>query len=338
MRKLILGVVLLLGVYFVITNFAEFEKVTATIRRGDWRFIALAFIAQCLWFVSVGAAYKFIYKGLGVEVSHWRLLRLSIACDFVNIIVPSAGISGVSVFINDARQRGQSPARAAVAGALNTLFDYTAFLCILLLGIIILVRRSDLGWPQVIASIYLFTIAIGLTILLYLGMRSARLLGNALYWLAHRVNRLLWPFIKRNYLSEDQARSFAHDAAEGIQILKSHPRQMALPLFFALCNKLLLISILALSFLAFKVPFTVGTIIAGFSTSYLFLVISPTPSGIGVFEGALTLSLSSLFVTLADAAVITLTYRAATFWFPLILGFPIFRSLNMAQQSTPTNT
>ena len=103
---------------------------------------------------------------------------------------------------------------------------------------------------------------------------------------------------------------------------------MALPLLFALCSKLLLITILTLSFLAFQVPFSAGTIIAGFSISYLFLVISPVPAGIGVFEGAMTLALSSLHITLAEAAIITLTYRAVTFWFPLILGYPIFRSIN----------
>jgi uncharacterized protein (TIRG00374 family) len=266
-----------------------------------------------------------------MEVKHLRLLRLAVASDFVNIVVPSAGLSGVSIFVGDARVRGDSQARAAVAGVLNTLFDYTALLCVLVIGIIVLFRRSDLNWAEISASSLLLLMAIGLATLLYLGMRSARLLGNVLFWLAHRINRLFWPFIKRNYLPEDQARSFANDAADGIQLLRLEPRNMALPLLFALCNKLLLISVLALSFLAFQVPFSAGTVIAGFSISYLFMMISPTPSGIGVFEGALTLVLNSLQITLAEAAVVTLTYRAVTFWFPLILGYPVFHSVNSAK-------
>jgi hypothetical protein len=328
MRKFILAIVLLLAVLFVIANFAEFKNITATLQRGDWRFLVAAFCVQLMWFASVGAAYKFNYRALGMEVSHQRLLRLAIASDFVSIIVPSGGLSGVSVFVSDAQNRGDSTARAAVAGVLNTLFDYTAFLFILGIGTLVLIHRSDLSWAQITASVYLILIAAGLGTLLLLGMRSARQLGNVLFWLAHRLNRLLWPFIKRNYLSEEQARGFAHDAAEGIQCLRQEPRRMALPLLFALCSKLLLISILTLSFLAFKVPFSAGTIIAGFGTSYLFLVVSPVPAGIGVFEGAMTLAFNSLHVTLADAAVVTLTYRAVTFWFPLILGYPIFHSIN----------
>jgi uncharacterized protein (TIRG00374 family) len=333
MRKLIIGLVLLIAIIFIITHFAEVEKINATLQRADWRFLVIAVICQGLWYGSVGAAYKFIYRGLGLEVSHMRLLRLAIASDFVGIIIPSGGFSGISVFINDARLRGQSPIRAAVAGMIMTLFDYIAFLCILVLGIIVLIRRSNLHWGEITAASVFFLIALGLGTLLYLGARSAHLLAKALKWLAHHINRLLWIFSRRDIISEDQAASFAYDAAEGIQIMRSDPRHMAVPLAFSFCSKLLLMCILIISFLAFKVPFSVGTIIAGFSTGYLFMVISPTPSGIGVFEGALTLALNSLWVSLADAAVITLTYRAVTFWLPLAIGFPVFRSLNKIQQT-----
>jgi uncharacterized protein (TIRG00374 family) len=83
------------------------------------------------------------------------------------------------------------------------------------------------------------------------------------------------------------------------------------------------------SFLSFDVPFSAGTIIGGFSISYLFLVVSPTPSGIGVVEGIMALSLNSLHVEWSQAVVITLTYRAITFWIPLGVGALAFRSLHM---------
>lgn len=330
MRRIIIAVILFVGILFVISNFAEFKNIISTLQRGNWLIILLALTAQLFWYAAVAAGLKAIYWMLGMPVQHLRLLRLAIAGDFMNIVFPSVGISGMSVFINDAQQRGQSPARAAVAGTLYTLFDYIAFLCFLVVGMLVLIKRNDLGWGEIVASIYILLVAIALSVLLYLGMRSATALGTALVWLAHRVNRLLFPFIKRNYVSEEHARSFAHDAAEGINILRRQPRLMLWPVLFAIVSKSLLVVILTLAFIAFQVPFSVGTIIASFSTSYLFLIISPTPAGVGIFEGAMTLSLTSLHVTLADAAVITLTYRAVTFWFPLLLGFIVVRSLGQS--------
>ncbi|MEN6393539.1 MAG: lysylphosphatidylglycerol synthase domain-containing protein, partial [Anaerolineaceae bacterium] len=72
---------------------------------------------------------------------------------------------------------------------------------------------------------------------------------------------------------------------------------------------------------------SLGTLIAGFTIGYLFLIVSPTPAGIGVVEGVLTISLRSLNVTLSDSAIITLAYRGITFWVPFIIGFFALRIL-----------
>jgi hypothetical protein len=85
--------------------------------------------------------------------------------------------------------------------------------------------------------------------------------------------------------------------------------------------------ILALVFLAFNVPFSPGTIIAGFSIGYLFWIVSPTPAGIGFVEGGLALALTTLNVSLGAAAVITLAFRGITFWIPLLFGMIAFRVL-----------
>jgi uncharacterized protein (TIRG00374 family) len=82
-----------------------------------------------------------------------------------------------------------------------------------------------------------------------------------------------------------------------------------------------------MAFLDFRVPYSLGTLIAGFSIAYLFLIISPTPSGIGIVEGILPLALNSLSVAWEDAVVVTLAYRAVTFWLPLGVGGLSFRLL-----------
>jgi glycosyltransferase 2 family protein len=79
--------------------------------------------------------------------------------------------------------------------------------------------------------------------------------------------------------------------------------------------------------MAFRVPFSAGTIIGGFAISYLFLIVSPTPAGVGIVEGVMPLALSSLRVPWSEAVVITLAYRGITFWIPLGLGAVAFRML-----------
>lgn len=226
----------------------------------------------------------------------------------------------MAVFLTEARRRSYSPGKAAVAGVLFLLFEYAAFLFILALGLIVLFRRDDLDAGEITASAILFTLSIILAVLMYLGMYSAELLGKVLAWVARTVNRVLYPFIKREYLSEKRAFAFAAEAAEGISALTRNPYQLLFPSLLALAKQGLLLLVFLFNFLAFKVAISIGTLIAGYSIGYLFLIVSPTPAGLGVVEGVLTLTLRSMYVPIGAAAVVTLGYRFFTFWFPFLFG------------------
>ncbi|MEW6567084.1 MAG: lysylphosphatidylglycerol synthase transmembrane domain-containing protein [Chloroflexota bacterium] len=325
MRKFLLALVFLLAVYFFISRFAEAQQVVATLQRGDWRWLLAAGLLQITNTINIGASFRAIYRGLGLEERIERLVPLAAAAYFVNVVAPVGGMSGMAVLIAEAKRRGQPVGRVSTAAALVVLYDYAAFLMVLALGLLVLFRRNQLATAEVVASLFLLGIAIGIGTLVYLGMRSAEQLGQALRWLASGVNRVLRPFIHREYLNVGRANEFAHDAAEGLRLLRSSRGNLLMPLALAMSAKALLISILFMVFMAFSQPFSVGTLIAGFSIAYLFLIISPTPSGIGFVEGILTLTLASLRVPLAAAAVIALAYRGVTFWFPLAYGALAFR-------------
>ncbi len=327
MRKFIFAIAVLLAILFVISRFTEVQNVAATLQQGDWRFLVLALGVEAVWMVNMGVSYRNIFQALGIEEDLPSLINLSSAANFFSVVAPSGGMSGMVVFVAEARKKGYSSARATVSQALYVLFDYAGFLIVLALGLVILFQQNHLSWPEIVASIILTVISTGLAGLLFLGSYSEELLGRVLTHLAHLVNRILSPFLHRPYLSEDRAVSFAHDAADGVRELRRNPRSMLMPLALALSNKALMISVLFLVFLSFRVPFSVETLVAGFSMGYLFFIVSPTPSGIGVVEGVLTLSLNTLGVPINAAAVVALAYRGFTFWVPFLYGMASFRSL-----------
>ena len=328
MRKPIFVAILLLGVFFVMTRMAEVEEILLTSQRGDWRFLLLALTAVFAWLFNVAISYKTIFQATGIEEKFTKLILLAAAANFVNVVAPSVGIGGMAVFITEARRRGYSTGRVTMAGVLYVLFEYAGFLCVLFLGLIVLIRRHNLNPAEVAATTLLLLISASIAAFVYLSMRSSQMLRKVMVWIARRINRLLWPFYHRPYLSEERAYGFAQDAAAGLLELRRNPQNLITPFGLALSNKTLLISILFFVFLAYKTPFSIGTLVAGFSVSYLFLIISPTPSGIGVVEGIMTLVLRSMYVPWGLAALITLTYRGFTFWLPLIFGLVAFRYIS----------
>jgi hypothetical protein len=195
------------------------------------------------------------------------------------------------------------------------------------LGLVVLFRRHNLNISEIVASIFLLLVALGIAALMYMGMRSSLTLGNILARMARLINHILWRFLHRPYLSEDRAHQFAMEIGEGLLELRARPQKLFPAFTLALLNKTLLISILFFTFLAFKAPFTIGTLVAGFSVAYLFMIVSPTPSGIGVVEGVMTLVLRSMYIPLGKAALISLAFRGITFWLPLVFGLLAFRHL-----------
>ncbi len=339
MRKFIIALGLLLGIFFVIGRFAEVQQVVDTLQRGDWRWLLLAALVQGAWMVNVAASFRALYRLLGVEEHINRLVPLAAAANFVNVVAPSMGMGGMAIFIVDGRRRRLPAARVTTAVALYVLFDYAGFLAVLTLGLLVLFRRNQLNAGEIVASLILVGVAIFLATLLYLGMKSAERLGRTLAWLGRVVNRALYPILRRDYLSIERAHSFAHEIAEGLALARQTRDGWLLPGALALSNKALLITILFLVFMSFKQPFSVGTLIAGFSIGYLFLIVSPTPSGIGFVEGAMTIALGSLRVPLGAAAVIALAYRGITFWLPLLYGMLAIRWVGQAadEDQDPTS-
>lgn len=319
--------VLFLGAAFIYLSFGELESIARTLQQGNLWFILLAVLMEFGWFLTAGLILQSLYHVLEMQDTVFRLSLLSASALFVNIVAPSVGVGGLALFMSDAARRGRSVGKVTIANMLWLFLDYLAFLFVLTVGLIVLFRRNDLDPTEIAASGVMFSIAVGLGFLLYLGSHSVDALGNTLAKMAALVNRVLKPFIHHDYLSEARAHEFAQEMASDLKSLPEKVHNLALPLFYALVSKALLMSILMSMFLAFQVPFSAGTIVGGFAISYLFLILSPTPAGVGIVEGVMPLALSSLRVPWSEAVVITLAYRGVTFWIPLGFGAIAFRML-----------
>lgn len=325
MRNFLLAVLLLLVLAFVITRLAEMQQIAAVLRRGDARWISLALAVQLVWIVNVGISLRSIFRVLGAQERMRDLIAMAMVVNLVSVVTPAVGMGGMAYFIRSARRRGHPSGRATTAAAMYLLYDYFAALVVIGLGLIVLIRRNQLTGGEVFASIFLAAYAGVIGFLLFLGMRAPERLGEALASLSRFGNRILRPVLRRDRFDVRHAHEFARDIAQGLEAARHSPGGLLRPAGWALTNKALMISTLFLMFLAFRQAVSVGTLIAGYSIGALFAVVSPTPSGIGFVEGAMTLALSSLRVPLATAAVITLAYRGVTFWFPLLLGLAALR-------------
>ncbi|HEY43995.1 MAG TPA: flippase-like domain-containing protein [Anaerolineae bacterium] len=325
MRKLLYVVVLILVILFARAHLAELRSIVDTLSQGDWRWMLAAVCVQFLWLVNIAAALQSTYRLVGVRERLRHLIPLAAAANFVNVVAPTYGLGALAVLISDANQRGGRAAKVSTGAVLYLVYDYLGFLIVLLPGTIILANEGVLDAVLITASIIALSIA-GITILLtLLGIRSADKLGHAVLWLAGIANRTLHPILRRDVIDQARAQDFARDFAEGLQHVRRSPSRLFVPFLFALSRKVLLMVILYLVSMAFHTPLNLYTLVALFSTSYVFTIASVTPLGVGFVEGAMIVYLNALQVPLATSAAISVAYRGLTFWLTLVYGMIAIR-------------
>ena len=316
-----------MAIGIAILSLGELRHTWKTLSHSDVRFMLLAIVLLLCWTLNEAACYRSLYRLMDMKEDYKHLVLLSSATSFINVVAPSGGFGGVAVFVDDAGKRGNPRGLAAAVGALALFLEYSAFMVILGLGWVVFFRRNDLKPGEMTASIIMIGIVLGLGALIYIGSHSSERLGRILGWMANRINLILWPVLHKEYFHEIAAHEFGTEVSEGLAILRTKNRDILIPFVYALISKILQTLILGMTFMAFDVPFSIGTIVAGFASAYLFLIVSPTPYGIGVVETLLPLALTSLSVAWEDSVIITLMYRGITFWIPLILGGISFRIL-----------
>jgi uncharacterized protein (TIRG00374 family) len=331
MKKIIIIIVVLLAAAFIIFGFSELEQILVVLKKSNPIFLLVAFLFESICLFNNASTFHALYRLVGLQEKRWQLFLMTTAANFINLIAPSAGVGGIAVFLDAARRRKISTARVMVVGVLYLVYEYAALFCTLLLGFIVLIRRHNLNAGELVAAGFLLVIALADGAMLVLGYKAPQKLGNVLAWSARLINRILKPFLHRDAVKIEHAYQFSREVAEGIATIRGNHRNLIWPFLFTLNNKALLLCVLASTFLALDTPFTIGTLVGGFSISYLFFYASPTPSGVGFVEGILPAALHTLRVPITEAVLITLVFRTMTIWIPFFIGAAALRLLHRPQ-------
>ncbi len=307
--------------WFVISRLAEIQKLLSTLRQGVWEWVLVAAALQVLYYLVYSGLYQSSFDTVGVKSRLTELIPVTFSSIFLNVAAPLAGTSGNALFVEDARRRGESPARAAAGTLLVLVTDFGAFLLILIAGIFILFTFHDLQVYEVIGALLLLLLVTGLSAVLLLGVWRPDLLDRLLTLAELAINRVGKVFHRNDLLPSTWAKQNGEEFSGAAMAVAAHPERLARTLAVALLAHLVdLLSLWAL-FLAFHRAVSPGILIAGYAMGVLFWIISITPQGIGVVEGVMTLVYTSLGIPAEQSAVIALAFRGLTFWLPLLAGF-----------------
>jgi uncharacterized protein (TIRG00374 family) len=320
-RRWLLWLLIIAFLWVVVSRFTEIEKLMETLGQGRREWVLTAALLQVVYYIVLTGLYQSAFYTVEVKCRMSELLPVVLASIFVNVAAPTGGASGAALFVDDATRRGRSAARVTAGTVLVLVANFSAFIPVLIVGLVYLFLNHDLEFYEITGVAILLLIIGGLTIVLLLGLWAPNWLRQLLMWLQRAINRLAGWFRRPAPLADDWADKNAAEFTEAAVAIAAHPRRLGYTLFVALVAHLVDLSSLYVLFLAFHQPVGFGVLVAGYAMGILFWIVSITPQGIGVVEGVMALVYTSLSVPAAKATAIALAFRGLNFWLPLAVGF-----------------
>src|SRR5258708_6541244 len=324
-RQLLLWVLVIGFFWVVLTHLPQIRELMRTLAMGRWDLILAAVVFQSLYFVFFTASYQAAVATVGLESRFRDLLGVTFGSYVVNVVAPSCGASGAALFVDDAARRGQPPARAATALVLQLAADYIGVVVVVAIGLGYLYSHGVLQAYQWLGGIVMVLLTGSLVGVLALGLAKPDWLERLLGWVERLVFAVGARLRVRSPLGENWAEEHTAEFVAAANAMRARPKKLAQLALVALAAHLADLGTLYCLFLAFGPPVPLGTLLAGYAMAILFWIISPTPQGIGIVEGAMTLALTSLGVNGSVAAVVTLAFRGLAFWLPFVIGFWLLR-------------
>lgn len=326
-RRWLLWVLAAAFVWLVVTRLGEIENLAETLSRGLWLWVLVAAALQLAHRVLLSKLFQVAFDLTGVRSSAFALVPVLLGSMFVNAVAPSGGTAGMALFVDDAVQRGQSAARATAGVLLGLIAVYSGFGLLLLLSLSILYLRHSLQTYYLVAALALLLLTSLLGGLLLLGRRHPVLLERLLARFQQAADAVAGRFGRSPLLGQGWVARTTAEFTTAATAIGQQPGRLPFLLSWSVAAHLANAACLYAMFLAFRQPIDAGPLLAGFAIGHLFVIMAPTPQGVGFVETIVPYVFASFGVPTAAATIVVLAYRGLSFWLPLLAGFFLLQRL-----------
>lgn len=246
-------------------------------------------------------------KSLGVGAV--KSARLSMELNFVNHVLPSGGVSGLSYMTWRLGTLGVSPGRSALAQMVRFAMQFTAFVVLLLVAVISMALMGLANRYIVLLSIGMAILVIGVLVGVIFLLNNDLRIKKFSYGATRFVNWLV-RFVSFGKVPEVLGRkiveSFLNELQDDYQVLKREKRHLGVPLIWGFVSNIADVSVFFLAFWALGAITNPAPIFIAYGLSSISGVFVATPGGAGAYEAIMIsfMSLAGVAGSISIAAVL----------------------------------
>lgn len=270
--------------------------------------------------------YVRLFKILGKPVRYRDMYKLNLELNFVNHILPSGGVSGISYFTVRMRAFGVSGPKSTLSQLIKLLILYVSFQPLLILGIFLLALRGHVdNLIMVVASSIITLLVVGTFGFIYM-IESRSRINTFLTALTKILNKLIGFFRRKpETINIPGAQTAFNELHDNYQLLKENWRELKAPFLYMMIANISEIAAVYIVYIAFGRLVNVGAVILAYAVANFAGLISVLPAGIGVYEGLMTAVLAATGISAGLSIPVTIMYRVLNMVIQLTPGYYFYQ-------------
>ena len=262
------------------------------------------------------------------RVAPLGLARMALEMNFVNHILPSGGVSGISYMTWRLGKYGVSAGRATMAQIVRFTAGFASFITLLAISVVIVTIDGNINRWIILMSSILVTGMVGLVVAgIYLLSSHKRTMLFA-DWLTRTVNVVVRKVTfgrKRALLRHDRTATFFNDMHNDFVALRHDKGILVQPFLWGLAFNALDMGLFLITFWALGAPVNPAPVLIAYGMASLAGFFVVTPGGAGAYEAIMVGVLAIAGLSQGAAIAGTVLTRVIVLLGTIVLGYVFYQ-------------
>lgn len=294
-----------------------------------WILLLLIPVQLIVYYASGEMIFSYLRdKGQLKKTSRWTMTRIALEGNFVNHVLPSGGVSGVSYLTWRLGHQGVPGGRATMAQVVRHAMGFVSFAALLLIALFAVTIDGTINRWIILTSAALFSaITTGLLLAIYLLSSNRRVdkFANWSYKTGNYLARKVTFGRKRHWLKEGEVHDFLDDMHHDFLELRHDKRLLIKPFLWGLLFNAADASLFLLTFWALGVIFNPAPVLIAYGAASLAGFFVLTPGGAGAYEAIMVTFLAFAGIASGTAIAGILLARVIILLGTILLGYLFYQ-------------
>lgn len=315
-------VLFLVLVYFFLPLLGELKTAAILIQDANWMWFAIAIALQVVSYAFLTWLNSLALQPFQGKISFIRLAGVLTSMAFIQVAVPSMGISGVALRVHLLKKSGYHPEDSLASLVVETLGETVAITTLVLIGVIYMFNQGISLTSQLAGYIIVPLLFLGLAAYIWRVVADPALTQKYLVFFAARWDRLRGRYAKIDIGKvEKRLNEFRCN-------MRNYRSVSLWKLSISSYGKVLLdVATLGAAFYMFGYSISADDLLIGYGLILLFSGSAALPGGLGLTEAYVPVIFVWLGVPGSVALAAGLVYRLIAFWFVRFIGYFCWHAL-----------